>query len=180
MDRRKQMSKTHPVVHFARSIAAAASVEFAILLTPLLLPLIAGLQFACIYQAQAMLESAAEAAGRSISTGADQTASMSQADFKANICGKLQSWFKCDGLMVDVRVASMAKQDTSMPTLTYDAHGNVSNSWSYQPGASNDVVVVRVMYQWPIINVPGIALANLPNGMRLLFGVGVARNEAYQ
>ena len=62
--------------------------------------------------------------------------------------------------------------------LTYDRKQQVTNSWSYSPGGPGDVVIVRVMYRWPIFgSLLGIGLANQPDGQRLLTGVALYKNE---
>ena len=64
-----------------------------------------------------------------------------------------------------------------MPTLTYNAQGNVNNSWAYNPGNPGDIVVVRVMYLWPVFVAP--LLANLSNSNRLIMASAAFQNEAY-
>ena len=77
--------------------------------------------------------------------------------------------------------SSFAAANTSSPTLTFDAHGNVTNSWSYNPGNPGDIVVMRVMYQWPVFLGPlGMGLANEGNGNLLLIATATFKNEPYQ
>src|SRR3546814_18262192 len=68
----------------------------------------------------------------------------------------------CNDLMIDVRtVNSFSAVDTSMPTLTYDSDGNVTNSWKYELGGADKVVVMRLMYMLPVISGPlGFDLSN--------------------
>jgi hypothetical protein len=84
--------------------------------------------------------------------------------------------------MVDVQTApSFAGANTSTPTLTFDKSGNVTNAWQYQPGSPGDIVVVRVMYQWPVFLGPlAFNLSNLSNGKRLLVSSAAFKNEPYQ
>src|SRR3546814_8191287 len=83
----------------------------------------------------------------------------------------------CNDLMIDVRtVNSFSAVDTSMPTLTYDSDGNVTNSWKYELGGADKVVVMRLMYMLPVISGPlGFDLSNMRNGHRLL----IARSEEH-
>src|SRR3546814_9738883 len=69
----------------------------------------------------------------------------------------------CNDLMIDVRtVNSFSAVDTSMPTLTYDSDGNVTNSWKYELGGADKVVVMRLMYMLPVISGPlGFDLSNM-------------------
>jgi len=83
--------------------------------------------------------------------------------------------------MIDVEAyASFAAVNTSTPILTVDSNGNVTNTWQFDPGGPNDIVVVRVMYQWPVFLGPlGLNLSNLSNGNRLLVATAVFKNEPY-
>jgi hypothetical protein len=83
--------------------------------------------------------------------------------------------------MVDVQnYSSFGSADYSTPTLTYDAHGNVTNAWSFSPGTAGSIVVVRFIYQWPVIGGPlSFSISNLTNGKRLMMGVSALRVEPY-
>jgi hypothetical protein len=74
--------------------------------------------------------------------------------------------------------STFSSASTTTPTLTFDANGNVTNTWSYQLGNPGDIVVVQVMYQWPVFLGPlGFNLSNLPNGNRLLVSSNVFKRE---
>ena len=81
--------------------------------------------------------------------------------------------------MVDVEsYPSFSVVSTTSPTITYNGSGNVTNSWSYSPGNPGDIVIVRIMYEWPIYGGPlGVILRNQSNGTRLLMGTTVLKNE---
>ena len=56
----------------------------------------------------------------------------------------------------------------------------MTNTWSYKPGAAGDIVIIRVMYDWPVVGGPmALGLANQSNGTRLLVGTAVIKNEPY-
>jgi hypothetical protein len=62
--------------------------------------------------------------------------------------------------------------------LTYDTNGNVTNNWQFNPGNAGDIVVVRVMYLWPVFFGPiAFNLANQPNGSRLIMASAAFQNE---
>ena len=167
---------------FAADERAATAVEFAILISPLLFLILASLQLAIIFFANQALESATIAAGRQLMTGADQSAGMTQSQFQQSICNTAQFLFNCSGVMVDVESSPAYSSISTTPlTLTYDAGGNVSNNWSYSPGAGGDIVIVRAMYNWPVIGAPLLpGLANQPNDNRLLVATAVFKNEPFQ
>jgi hypothetical protein len=75
---------------------------------------------------------------------------------------------------------SFAAANTTTPTLTFNGNGNVSNTWNYNTGNPGDIVVVQVMYQWPVVLGPlSLNLSNLSNGNRLLVSTAVFKNEPY-
>jgi Flp pilus assembly protein TadG len=166
---------------FIRSAAGAAAVEFALVAAPFIALILAIFQVGLIIYATQSLQTAAAAASRLILTGQAQTQNMSQSDFSQVVCGDA-TLFTCSGLMVDVRTySSFSGADTSMPTLTYDSKGNVSNNWQYSPGGPGDIVVMRLMYRWPVFLGPlGLNLSNLGDGYRLLMATSAFKNEPYK
>jgi hypothetical protein len=128
-----------------------------------------------------VLESAAADSSRLILTGSAQNASMTQAGFATAVCGKVQALFNCNNLMIDVRTAnSFGAANTTMPTLTFNGAGNVTNAWSFQPGNPGDIVVMRLMYQWPVFLGPlGLSLSNESNGNLLLMATATFKNEPF-
>jgi Flp pilus assembly protein TadG len=167
---------------FARREDGAAALEFALVAAPFIALMLAGLQTALAMFAGQVLESAVADSSRELLTGAAQNAGLSQSGFATAVCNKVQALFNCSKLMIDVQTASsFAAANTSSPTLTFDAHGNVTNSWSYNPGNPGDIVVMRVMYQWPVFLGPlGMGLANEGNGNLLLIATATFKNEPYQ
>ena len=164
---------------FARREDGAAALEFAIVAAPFIALVLATVQTALAFFAGQVLESAVVDSSREILTGSAQNSGMSQSGFTNAVCGKVQALFSCSGLMVDVQTASsFSSANTSMPTLTYNGSGAVTNSWSFQPGNPGDIVVMRVMYQWPVFGGPlGFNLSNLSNGNRLIMASAAFQNE---
>jgi Flp pilus assembly protein TadG len=167
---------------FARAEDGAAALEFAIVAAPFIALVLATIQTALAFFAGQVLESAATDASRIILTGSAQNSNMSQAGFATAVCGKIQTLFNCSKLMIDVQTASsFSAANTSMPSLTFNGSGNVSNSWQYNPGNPGDIVILRVMYQWPVFLGPlGLSLSNESNGNLLLMATAAFRNEPYQ
>jgi Flp pilus assembly protein TadG len=161
---------------------AAAALEFALVAAPFFALLLAILQTSLAYFAGQVLESAVADASREILTGQAQTTNMTQSGFAQAVCDKVETLFSCSGLMIDVQTASsFSAANTSTPSLTYDAQGNVTNAWQYNPGNPGDVVVTRVMYLWPVFTGPlGLNLSNQSNGKLLLMATAVFKNEPFQ
>lgn len=156
-------------------------VEFALIAPAFLGVLIAIFATAAFLFAQQALQNAAVEAGRQFMTGQAQNSNMTQPQFVNIVCPMIQPLLNCSALMVDVQsYTSFSNANASKPTLTYNAQGQVSNSWQFNPGTPGQVVVVRLIYQWQSVTGPlGFTLANLPNGMAELMGVTAYRVEPY-
>ncbi len=167
-------------LRFCRRRDGATAVEFALIAVPFFLVIMATVQTAIVYMAQQELETVTEQASRYILT--EQATNFTQAQFAQTVCNQVSALFNCSGLMINVvnygAGTSFSSASTTAPTLTFDSKGNVSNSWQFSPGTNGSIVVVQVMYQWPIYLKPfNFNLSNLSNGNRLLMATAVFRNE---
>lgn len=167
---------------FWRARRGATIVEFALVAPPFLAILVALLQTALAFMSGACLEETAEKASRLILTGSVQTSGLTQSQFTSLVCANMPSLLKCANLMVDAQVVSnFSGANTGTPTLTYDAQGNVTNTWQYNIGSAGDIVVLRLIYLLPVVGGPlNFALTNQPNGRRLMMATAVFKNEPYQ
>ena len=174
--------------HFAFCRKGATAVEFALVAAPFLALLVAMFETALVFFAGRVLDEVTEEASRYILTGQAQKSNMTQSQFLTYVCTGsntatlVSALFNCNNLMVNVQnYTNFASASTSSPTLSFNANGTVSNTWNYSPGAQGSIVVVQVMYQWPIVLAPlGFNLSNLANGNRLLVSTAVFKNEPYQ
>lgn len=156
------------------------AVEFALVAAPFFAMLIALFQTALVFYASRVLDEVVEQSSRYIMTGQAQTSNMTASGFASWVCGQTFALFTCGNFMINVQnYSSFAVANTSTPTLTF-SHGAVTNTWSYNAGNPGDIVVVQVMYQWPVVLGPlSFTLANLSNGNRLLISTAVFKNEPY-
>ncbi len=159
----------------------AAAVEFALVAAPFLALVFAIMETALVFFAGQTLETAAADSARLIMTGQAQTQGFNQAQFKTAVCGKIYGLFNCNaGLFVDVKkYTSFASIDNSK--LPLDANGNLqTDTFGYQTGGPGDIVVVRLMYQWPVyVSLLGLNLSDMTGGKRLLMSTTAFRNEPY-
>jgi Flp pilus assembly protein TadG len=163
----------------------ATAVEFALVAAPFLALMVALIQTFLLFFAQSQLENAVRLSARQILTGQVQTqdASLTQAQavaaFHQTVCNSAAILFTCTGLMVDVQIASQwSSANAGMPTLTYNGSGAVTNTWQFNPGNAGDIVVVRVMYLWPVFFGPiAFNMANQANGTRLIMASTAFQNE---
>jgi Flp pilus assembly protein TadG len=168
------------ISRFARAERGATAVEFALIAPAFLGLLIAILQTTIFLFAQQTLQTAALQAGRALMTGSGSTLTQTQFT-NTKVCPIIQPLFTCSKLMVNVQsYADFAAANTSTPTLTYNANGSVSNTWSYTAGAPGQVMVVQLIYQWSVVGGPlGFVLSNLPNGSAEVMGISAFRVEPY-
>ena len=157
----------------------ATAVEFALVAAPFLALIIALIQTFLVFFAQQLLESVVRQSARLIMTGQVQSAQMSQSAFKQKVCDQIVIFFNCSGMMVDVQVANdWTTANTSMPALTFNSSGQVTNTWQFNPGDAGDIVVLRVTYVWPVVLGPlGFNLSNLSNGNRQIMASAAFQNE---
>jgi Flp pilus assembly protein TadG len=164
---------------FAGDTRGATAVEFALVGAPFLALIIALIQTFLVFFAQEMLESVVRQSARLVMTGQVQAQQMTASTFQQTVCNQVVILFNCSGLMVDMQVASAwSSTNTAMPTLTFNSNGTISNTWQFNPGNAGDIVVLRVMYVWPVILGPlGFNLSNLSNGNRLIMSSAAFQNE---
>src|SRR5438270_124247 len=146
---------------FIRHQDGAAAVEFAMVAAPFLAMTFAIIETAIVFFAGQALETAGVDSARLIMTGQAQTQGFDQTKFKQAVCARIFGLFNCNGsLYIDVKsYTSWSSVNTSLPV---DASGNVqSGTFGYQPGGPSDIVVMRLMNQWPIyVSLLGPSLSN--------------------
>jgi Flp pilus assembly protein TadG len=171
---------------FLRSEAGSVAVEFALVLLPFLTVVMVIVQSAVVLLAGQVLQTAATNASRLILTGQAQNSSYSAAAFKNAICANLTVMFNCtNNLYVDVE-SFPSFTTISLPTPT-NTNGTLNTTaFGYSPGNPGDIVVVRLIYQWPII-AAGIGfclatacgLVNSAGNSNTLVATVAFRNEPY-
>jgi len=148
---------------------------------PFLALMFAIMETALVFFAGQTLETAVADSARLIMTGQAQTQSFTATQFKSAVCARIGGLFDCaNGLQIDVKTyTSFGSVDNSSPL---DASGNLkTSSFGYSPGGPGDIVVVRLMYQWPVYaSLLGFNLGNMANNKRLIMATSAFRNEPYQ
>ena len=167
--------------NLAQCESGATAVEFALVAAPFLALLVALFQTALVFFAGRVLDETTEQASRYIMTGQAQNSNMTAANFATWVCGQTFALFTCSKFMINVQnYNDFGSASTNAPTLTFNSQGAVTNTFNYNTGNPGDIVVVQVMYQWPIVLGPlGFTLANLSNGNRLLMSTAVFKNEPF-
>jgi Flp pilus assembly protein TadG len=167
------------VRRFVRQEDGATAVEFGIVAAPFLALVFAIIETAIIFFAGQTLETAVSDSARLIMTGQAQAQNLTQATFKNKVCDKIYGLFDCAaGMSVDVRTYTSFA--TATPAKPVDSNGNFVDDFTYSPGGPGQIVVVRLMYQWPVyVSLLGFNLADISGGKRLLMATAVFRNEPF-
>jgi Flp pilus assembly protein TadG len=169
------------LISFGAACRGATALEFALVAPAFIATLIAIFETTFFLFAQQTLQNAAVSASRLIMTGQVQNSNTTQSQFASEVCPMVSAVFTCANLMINVQnYSDFGGASTSKPTLTYNPDGTVSNAWSYSPGTAGQVMVVQLIYQWPIVAGPfGYVLSNLGNGTTEMMGVAAFRVEPY-
>jgi Flp pilus assembly protein TadG len=169
------------VRRFAKGEDGIAAVEFGMVAAPFLALMFAIMETAMIFFAGQTLETAVADSARLIMTGQAQAGGFTQQQFKDAVCAKILGLFDCaGGVQIDVKTytGGFSSVSTAPPV---DANGNLlTSTFGYQPGAACNIVVVRLMYQWPVyVSLLGLNLSNLTGNSHLLLATAAFRNEPF-
>jgi Flp pilus assembly protein TadG len=163
---------------FWRNESGGAAVDFALVMLPFLAVLMAIIESAIVLLAGQVLQTATTNASRQILTGQAQKSGWSAAQFQNYVCGGLTVMFNCAKLYIDVR-SFPSFTSVVLPSVT-NPNGTLTNNYVFSPGNPGDVVVVRLIYQWPIYaSGLGISQAILANNANTLVSTAAFRNEPY-
>ncbi|UYO52757.1 TadE/TadG family type IV pilus assembly protein [Rhodopseudomonas palustris] len=173
------------IVSMARGLArrfrhnrkGSAAVEFAMVAPFFFALLFAIIEVAMIFFASQVLETAVQDASRLILTRQAQNASMTQDQFKTEVCTRLVSLFDCNIVRVDVQNYGSDFGTVSI-TTPIDSNKKFVDNMQYNIGKAGDIIVVRAFYQWPLFVIGlGFDASNLADGKRLLSATAAFRNE---
>jgi Flp pilus assembly protein TadG len=178
--KRARLLRIKTIRRFAKGEDGMAAVEFGMVAAPFLALMFAILETALVFFANQTLETAVADSARLIMTGQAQSSGFTQQQFKDAVCAKILGLFDCaGGIQIDVKTyTGFAAVSTANPV---DSNGNLqTSSFGFQPGNACDIVVVRLMYQWPVyVSLLGFNLADLAGNKRLLMATAAFRNEPF-
>jgi Flp pilus assembly protein TadG len=168
---------------FRRQTDGATAVEFGLIAGPFLAWMFAIIETALIFFAGQALETAVADSARLIMTGQAQKQGFDQGKFKDEICARITALFNCaEGIQVDVKSYPSFSGVTLTKPGFDEQEGKLDTSdFGYSPGKQGDVVIVRVVYEWPtfVRGLLGLDMSTLPNGKHLLMSTAAFRNEPY-
>ena len=165
---------------YADDHRGAAAVEFALIAAPFFFFIFGLIEVCMIFIMSTLLEHAVSESARPLRTGQAQQASMTEEEFRQSVCFEFYDILDCDArLSIDVRVIeSFAASPSGLPL---DDEGNLENlDFGFEPGGPNEIVAVRVFYEWDLIT-PFISqpLQNMNGNKHLLQVNAVFRNEPF-
>jgi Flp pilus assembly protein TadG len=152
---------------FRHNQRGSAAIEFSMVALPFFAMLFAIFEFALMFFAGQVLETATQDSARLIFTNQAQDLKYSPDDFKNRLCANIHvSLFNCDNISVDVKVFS--KFEAIPPQALADpidaGHFQTTN-FSYSSPDPGSTVIVRAFYEWPIfVNIAGYSLSNIVGG----------------
>jgi Flp pilus assembly protein TadG len=156
----------------------AVAVEFGLVALPFLALVFAIIETALVFFANQVLETAASESARLIMTGQAQTQGLSKESFKTKVCERIHGLFDCQG-GVHVDVQKFSSFGSINLTKPVDADGKLdTSSFKFDMGKANDIVVVRLVYQWPVF-VSLLGLSNMADNSRLMMATAAFRNEPF-
>lgn len=160
------------LAHFWRCDKGVNAIEFAFVVPLVIAFLLATLQVAIIFTAQAYLNEVAEKGVRTVLT--NQANNLTQSQFATTICSDVTALFNCANLIVQLQPAPSSAANMSSALPQFDANGNLLNPTTYTLAPAPAQMLLTVMYQWPVIGGPlGLNFGNVGNGMFLLVSTHV-------
>ena len=132
---------------------------------------------ALVFFAGQALETAVADSARKIMTG--QAEKWTPEKFKEEVCSHIFGLFDCNKIQVNVKAySSFGAADLGRPIAE---NGEIKTA--FEPGQPGDVVIARLLYDWPVI-IPMLGLYDADRSAnkdkRLLIATAAFRNEPYK
>lgn len=158
------------------------AIEFAIVAMPFLALCFGIIEIGLAHLANRMLDNAVVSAARLIRTGQAADGAITQDQFKQQICDFMPE-FMCslNRITMEVTTYDDFESAKNMESL-YDENGNLKDDeeTSFDPGEASSIVVVNVIYDWPMMtSLMGLDAADDGN-VRHLSSTMVFRNEPWE
>ncbi len=156
------------------------AIEFSLVAIPFFMLTFGIIEVGLAHFVNRMVDNAVVSAARMIRTGQDKDGTITAGDFQQQVCDFLPA-FLCnvDRITVEVQsVDSFAKAGSAGDL--YDKDGNIRDDLKFATGGAGDIVVVNVIYEWPMFT----SVLKFDKGdhgnMRHLSSMMVFRNEPWE
>lgn len=158
----------------------AAAIEFALCAAGFVGLLIGTLQIAIVFFVQNSVQTVAETVARQVLTG-QISAGTTREQFRVRACGNLPAFLTCSNLYVDVRkLTDLSGVGSVDAGVTVNAAGQITDATRFELGGAGDIMVLRLLYNWPIGTAPlGLKLSNQEGDTRIIVGTMAFKAEPY-
>lgn len=165
-----------------RGNRGTTAVEFSLVGIPFILMIIGTIEMSLMFTAQSLLQEATYTAARQIRTGQIQNGGSGspQDAFRKSICDFASILIPCDRIQFQVQELPSFGDAEKLPPASFDGDGNLEDQ-GFDPGGVSDIVLVRVIYNYPILTPMMQPL--LSNNGRFTFTMMstiVMQNEPYE
>jgi Flp pilus assembly protein TadG len=160
--------------------SGVTAIEFSMIALPFFVLAFGIIEVGVSHFVNRMVDNAVISASRLIRTGQADQSGISADDFKTQICGFMPE-FMCneDRIFVEVSAVNNFSDANSTDSL-YDSDGNLKETFGFDVGGAGGIVVVNVIYKWPMMT-SALQLDHSDNGgERHLTSTMVFRNEPYE
>lgn len=156
------------------------AVEFSLVAWPFIMIVCAIIELSLIFVAQSLINGSVSDASRLIRTGQIQQASASSqlGMFTSALCGTASVMLTCSKFQYQVQtITDFSSANLAMPAT--DKNGNLLSE-PFDPGTANSVVLIRVVYLYPLLTpFIGVFLSDYPGNTKLLEATTVLEVEPY-
>lgn len=170
----------HTLGKWVKKREGSTAVEFSLVAVPFIMITIGIIELALMFTAQSLLHEAAFTASRLIRTGQLQQSAPGgqEAMFQNAVCDFASAMIPCAQIQYNVEtIPSFADADDAPPE--FDEDGNLQDT-EFDPGAENDIVLVRLAYNYPVRTPLMQPLLANRGTNRTMFTTIVLQTEPYQ
>ncbi|PVB60258.1 TadE/TadG family type IV pilus assembly protein [Labrenzia sp. 011] len=160
--------------------SGVTAVEFAFVALPFFLLTIAIIEVGLVQVVGYMVDNAVVSAARMIRTGQAVTGTFTADEFKKQICNFMPE-FMCDPNTISIEVVAVDSFAAASSTDDlYEDDGEVREDLKFETGNAGEIVVMHVIFRWPMM------ISNLElfpydhDGVRYLTSTMVFRNEPWE
>ncbi len=174
------------IKRFKKDKSGVTAVEFSLIALPFFMLIFAILETGLIFFGSLSLENSINQTSRLVRTGQAQNTSMTEAQFKTNVCATLNSFFDCSSkLHVELRsfqtFQELADYLDNPANEPFDSSGDLRTDFTFEDSTNpGDIILLRGYLEWDIVlSFPGSGLGNMNNGNRLLAATTSFKNEPF-
>jgi Flp pilus assembly protein TadG len=166
---------------WVREERATTAVEFSMIGIPFVLMIVGIVEMALMFTVQSIIQQATFDAARLIRTGQLQQGELGDPEqaFRQAVCDFAELVVPCAEIQYQVeKLDNFSDADDNPPE--FDEEGNMEDT-PFDPGVENDIVLIRVAYNFPI-RTPMMKplLATVDGTKRSIFSTIILQTEPYQ